>query len=150
MGELWKQIKWITNFPLFRWGPLEPSSIPNQTRERAHFCSCLCHIPPVGCGRLLVAACSALCGSQSALHRDRSEKKTKNVECFSSWHQNYERRIKSQHFYLFYVASSSFVFCVAGARAAKKWRVNGVIAVLHIWTCFCLVIKFSISILLTN
>lgn len=92
-----------------------------STHERAHFYSCLCHIPPVGCGRLLVAACSALCGSQSALHRDRSEKKTENERrVFSSWHQNYLRGIKSQHFYSFYVAISCFVICVADAKAAKN------------------------------
>lgn len=81
MGELWKQIKWVTNGPLFLWGPVEPWNLESKpTHELAHFYSCLCHIPPVGCGRLLVAACSALCGSQSALHRDRSEKRTENVE----------------------------------------------------------------------
>lgn len=34
------------------------------------------NIPPVECGRLQVAAYSALCGSQSELHRDRSDQHT--------------------------------------------------------------------------
>lgn len=51
--------------------------------------------------------------------------------------------------FIYFMLPFPVLYFVWLVRERQK-RVNGVIAMLHIWTCFRLVIKFSISILLTN